>query len=321
VKRKLYEGNSTVYEVVSPEGEHFVAKKVDVEDGQQEAEILNALGRHPHILQLHDSVVDSGAMFLLSPLITDCKAQIYQNPSLIRTCAMQMLQALQHIHKRGFVHLDLKMDNILFDGNQIVLIDFGHSLPAERVDEASVGTGSYSPPELHYDLSRDFSEKIDIWSAAVIIHEWWTGKRMFHVDSGDEFERLSKIEQFVDTMRKEGFFRFHDDVPLKGRDLALVRDLLHGMFEPTPKARTSTRQCLRNEWFADGKVEQKSPEKADDTSTMREASSETSSDSETSSETSSGCSGSMHLRFRQKIACQSFRQTGRFSIESVLAAV
>jgi len=186
-------------------------------------------------------------MYLITPLVEDKKETL--RGELIPLCILQILQTLHYIHSLGFAHLDVKPDNILFDGSGVVIIDFGHSLPLKEIHNASVGTGSYSPPELHYDICREFSEKIDIWSVAVMMYEWLTGKRLFHVDS-NEFERLAKIEKFVDTMRKDGFFQFHDSVELKGRDLALVRDLLNSMFEPRPKARASALECLRNEWLS-----------------------------------------------------------------------
>jgi serine/threonine protein kinase len=187
-------------------------------------------------------------MYLITPLVEDKKEKL-RSVEFIRLCIRQILQTLHYIHSLGFAHLDVKPDNILFDGSRLVIIDFGHSLPLKEIHNASVGTGSYSSPELHYDICREFSEKIDIWSVAVMMYEWLTGKRLFHVDS-NEFERLAKIEKFVDTMRKDGFFQFHDSVELKGRDLALVRDLLNSMFEPRPKTRASARECLRNEWLS-----------------------------------------------------------------------
>ena len=43
---------------------------------------------------------------------------------------IQLLSAIEHCHKHKVVHRDLKLDNILFDGDtqEIKVIDFGFSL-------------------------------------------------------------------------------------------------------------------------------------------------------------------------------------------------
>lgn len=39
----------------------------------------------------------------------------------------QLISTLNYIHKQGIVHRDLKSENILFDGENITIIDFGTS--------------------------------------------------------------------------------------------------------------------------------------------------------------------------------------------------
>ena len=43
----------------------------------------------------------------------------------IRTVAAQVLAGLAAIHRAGLVHADLKSDNLLVDGDQLTIIDFG----------------------------------------------------------------------------------------------------------------------------------------------------------------------------------------------------
>ena len=64
----------------------------------------------------------------------------------------QILDALNYLHDRGIMHLDLKPDNILFtdtDSETIKLIDFGVSRVAPRFAKlrAKVGTVPYMAPE------------------------------------------------------------------------------------------------------------------------------------------------------------------------------
>lgn len=64
-----------------------------------------------------------------------------------------MLLAIQSVHKLGYVHRDIKPDNVLIDANgHIRLADFGSCLklgPDGTVhDTTSVGTPDYIAPEV-----------------------------------------------------------------------------------------------------------------------------------------------------------------------------
>jgi serine/threonine-protein kinase Chk2 len=88
-------------------------------------------------------------------------AQIFQN-SII---------ALDGIHKRGFLHRDLKLDNILLTGEEdnspVKIIDFGHMchIPSGNpvvLSTQMCGTPGYFAPESTYD-TKAYSAKSDIW--------------------------------------------------------------------------------------------------------------------------------------------------------------
>jgi serine/threonine protein kinase len=81
---------------------------------------------------------------------------------------LQILQAAQKIHQTGYVHLDIKLENIILHNDNIILIDFGCSEPInkEKLDRY-VGTSYYIAPEINY---FQFSPKSDVWSIGICLY-------------------------------------------------------------------------------------------------------------------------------------------------------
>lgn len=93
--------------------------------------------------------------------------------------AQQILTGLDHLHRKGVIHRDVKPENILIDTeHRVRLLDLGVSR-IERMDAGSksltpVGTPSYIAPEVMAGGEAD--ERADVYSAAVTIYEMLTGK-------------------------------------------------------------------------------------------------------------------------------------------------
>jgi len=66
----------------------------------------------------------------------------------------QVLQAVEHLHRQGIVHRDIKLENLVYESKQrdkVKLIDFGLSArwrPGDRPMTRAVGTLSYLAPEV-----------------------------------------------------------------------------------------------------------------------------------------------------------------------------
>jgi len=98
---------------------------------------------------------------------------------------MQLARALDHAHRRGIVHRDVKPDNILMmEGAQTVKItDFGiarldSSDDLQKTNAGTVlGTPRYMSPEQAAGLSVD--GRSDLFSLGAILYELLTGKKAF----------------------------------------------------------------------------------------------------------------------------------------------
>jgi serine/threonine protein phosphatase PrpC/tRNA A-37 threonylcarbamoyl transferase component Bud32 len=115
--------------------------------------------------------------------------------------ARQIALGVRILHRHQVVHQDLKPSNIMIDSNeQIKLIDFGScslmasdEMPQHIIDDAALGTASYSAPECH--LGKPLSYSADVFSLAAIIYEMLTGHLPFEgkLEKGIKEVDLAKL--------------------------------------------------------------------------------------------------------------------------------
>jgi len=84
----------------------------------------------------------------------------------------QLLGLLNHCHRKGIIHTDLKLTSILFNSKlqeSIRVEDFSISkiFRIEEVIEQSLGRAVLTAPE---NVTNNVSSKSDIWSCGVILY-------------------------------------------------------------------------------------------------------------------------------------------------------
>ncbi|XP_076886345.1 mitogen-activated protein kinase kinase kinase 20-like [Bidens hawaiensis] len=124
-----------------------------------------------------------------------------------RRHARSILRGLSHVHKRGFVHCDLKPENVLLvagkTGGFIAKIgDFGLAKRTKRAKKNSFGWGTpmYLSPEALINGVQE--QPADIWAFGCIVFEMLTGKPLGFSDRdnlGVE-EMLTLIVDEVDLL-------------------------------------------------------------------------------------------------------------------------
>ena len=140
-----------VFDVAETDGQHYVS--MEYVDGEDLSSLLRRIGRLPE-----DKAVE---------------------------IARQLCAALAAAHEEGVMHRDLKPANIMLDGRgRVKLTDFGIA----AMTEVRAGTPIYMAPEQL--AGTEVSVKSDLYSLGLVLHELFTGKRVFEADDLDELSRL-----------------------------------------------------------------------------------------------------------------------------------
>lgn len=163
---------------------------------EREAKVIRTID-HPHIVELYDyGQTPAGTPFLVMEYMEGATLRSHicaltngampVNQAVL--VALQMAQALQHVHERGVVHRDVKPDNIQIevdDSHNMVakLFDFGIARIEnhEAVTRATSGpprTLAYAAPEM-YERRDYLSPAIDVYALGVTLFEILTNQRPF----------------------------------------------------------------------------------------------------------------------------------------------
>ena len=243
-------GFSVVYEGLHKKTNKKYALKIidfdrlgtlDQENIQKEIEAHKNFN-HPYIIKLHDFFQEQKKVYLILELCKNgnlfdhiLKITKFQQIE-IQKIIKQTFQALNHIHKKGYIMRDIKPENLLIDSqNNIKLCDFGWTASLtqdENYRKVKAGTFAYMSPESLLGELQDI--RSDIWSMGILLFE------LFHLK--EPYSGISCQNQL--KLIRENPVKF--DYNLISRNgIDLVRKLLRFDREKRP----GIEEILKSEFF------------------------------------------------------------------------
>ena len=212
---------------------------------------------HPNVVNFYESFQDEDHFHIIleflsgGELINKIEKETYMNEKKTKAYFYQVLKIINHMHGKGICHRDIKPENFLLSSSrgieELKIVDFGLSKRFILEDGkirlfALCGSPYYVAPEV---LTGDYDEKIDLWSAGIMLYYMLTLQMPF----------AGKIKNQKDFYKQilRGNIDFKN--PMKKHNISKnARDLCQKLLIKSPFLRISISQALNHPWFSDQEI-------------------------------------------------------------------
>ncbi|MEN8653246.1 Stk1 family PASTA domain-containing Ser/Thr kinase [Streptomyces sp. 21So2-11] len=187
-------GMATVYRAVDTRLDRVLALKVMhpalaadvsfVERFIREAKSVARLS-HPNVVGVFDQGADGAYVYLAMEYVAGCTLRdvLRERGALQPRAALDILEpvlaALGAAHRAGFVHRDMKPENVLIgDDGRVKVADFGLVRAVDTITSTTgsiLGTVSYLAPEQIEHGTAD--TRVDVYACGVVLYEMLTGAK------------------------------------------------------------------------------------------------------------------------------------------------
>ncbi|KAH8649440.1 hypothetical protein BGZ60DRAFT_389980 [Tricladium varicosporioides] len=239
---------------------------------------------HPNIVRLHEMVETEKQIGIIleyasgGELFDYILNHRYLKDNAARRLFAQLVSGVGYLHKKGIVHRDLKLENLLLDRNRnIIITDFGFANTFNPRDElgdeieynlssreyvkrmeldkvlddghrrgdlmqTSCGSPCYAAPELVVSDSLYTGRKVDVWSCGVILYAMLAGYLPFDDDPANpEGDNINLLYKYIVS------------TPLTFPEYVTphARDLLRRILVPDPRKRADLFEVARHSWLSE----------------------------------------------------------------------
>ncbi|MEV0255488.1 Stk1 family PASTA domain-containing Ser/Thr kinase [Streptomyces sp. NPDC050732] len=193
-------GMATVYRAVDTRLDRVLALKVMHPTLAADASFVDRFIReaksvarlsHPNVVGVFDQGTDGSYVYLAMEYIAGCTLRdvLRERGALQPRAALDILEpvlaALGAAHRAGFVHRDMKPENVLIgDDGRVKVADFGLVRAVDTVTNTTgtvLGTVSYLAPEQIEHGTAD--TRVDVYACGVVLYEMLTGAKPHSGDS------------------------------------------------------------------------------------------------------------------------------------------
>jgi len=268
-------GMGAVFEAVQLGTERPVALKVMHADLEEDGAIVQRFAReveigrrvkHENVVEVLDTgTLEDGSPYLVLELIVGPTLShsmwedgAFEWPRAVRVGA-QIAGAIGAAWDAGFVHRDLKPDNIVLEpdgegGERVEVLDFGIAHDREVTDENQkltrmgqvLGTVGYMPPEQAVGQAIDV--RADLYALGVLVWEMLAGFPLFDEDISRQDYLLAQMRNTPDPVRD-----LAPDAP------PALTDLVASLLQGQPNDRPGDPWAVRDQLLAMLPAEQSAP--------------------------------------------------------------
>ncbi|CAH1792534.1 unnamed protein product [Owenia fusiformis] len=210
-------GEGTFSEVLKcqsiKDGTYYACKKmkqhydsIEQVNNLREIQAMRRLSPHTNILELNEVVFDkkSGVLALLCELMDMNIYELirgrrhYLSETKVKSYMYQLCKSIDHMHRNGIFHRDVKPENILIKDELLKLADFGscRSVYSKQPYTEYISTRWYRAPEC---LLTDgyYTHKMDMWSVGCVFFEILSLHPLF--PGSNEVDQIAKIHDVLGT--------------------------------------------------------------------------------------------------------------------------
>ncbi|KAK7291755.1 hypothetical protein RIF29_07139 [Crotalaria pallida] len=200
--------------------------------------------KHPNVVRLHEVLASKTKIYMVLEYVTggelfykiSSKGRLDEAEG--RKMFQQLIDGVSYCHNKGVFHRDLKLENVLVDGQgNIKISDFGLSALPQQFREdgllhTTCGSPNYVAPEILANKGYDGATS-DVWSCGVILYVTLTGYLPF------DDRNLAVLYQKI----------FKGDVQIPKWLSPGAQNMIRRILDPCPETRITMAEMKEDPWF------------------------------------------------------------------------